>query len=201
MHFHPGDSEDSLIMYFGWYSGCASSSFIFIRSIHLFEEIHVTQSPENILAMQHHHADQLQFPKAESREAFPLGLPQHLIFNIVPELPPVSQNKIKKNFKHYFLSGHCNGWCAAIQRKWTSCVNWRDSMPFKEKEETLWEITSKSLGSAFIMFSRSSQSFTDLIIPALYGFLHWLADIEICSFLPFHTIKTLRTPVLLHLLA
>lgn len=96
MHFHPGDSEDSLIMYFGWYSGCASSSFIFIRSIHLFEEIHVTQSPENILAMQHHHTDQLQFPKAESREAFPLGLPQHLIFNIVPELPPVSQNKIKK---------------------------------------------------------------------------------------------------------
>lgn len=33
------------------------------------------QSPENILAMQHHHTDQLQFSKAEPREAFPSGPP------------------------------------------------------------------------------------------------------------------------------
>lgn len=41
----------------------------------------------------------------------------------------------------------------------------------------------------------------DLIIPAQYDFLHLKADMEVCSSLPLHTTKTLRTPVALYLLA
>lgn len=46
------------------------------------------QSPENILAMQHHHIDQLQFSKQNQEK--------HFIFSTAFELPPVWQNKETK---------------------------------------------------------------------------------------------------------